>query len=224
MRHRIAQFIAILGMCVVGAARAAGVNGGAPAPAPVALPAALTAMIPAHGAASDSFAKSWTGAFVTGNGTIGAMVMGANTGVNPPRPQEDTLFLTHNRLFLPLGTREVVPQLAESLADFRQTIRSRGYGPAMSAELAKAEQQDFPGLTYPDPFMPAFELKIKMPTEGEVSPAGTAGGGGAKYYLRSEDFQTGEVAVRWRDDNGSFLRKCFVSRADNVVVYWIGPD
>ncbi|MBM4093230.1 MAG: hypothetical protein FJ276_28040, partial [Planctomycetes bacterium] len=37
-------------------------------------------------------------------------------------------------------------------------------------------------------------------------------------YLRATDFQTGEVSVRWRDDDGTYLRRLFVSRPDNVAI------
>ncbi len=176
-------------------------------------PAPPAALIPDHGAASTSFARDWPGAFITGNGTMGAMVMGANTAATPPRPQEDTLFFSHSRLFLPVGTREVVPKLGDALAQLRQLIRTRGYGPAFTATYAAAQQQGYPGLMYADPFLPAFEFKLKMPAAGTP-----------RDYLRTEDFSTGEVAIRWADDAGSYIRKLFISRADNLAVLWIGPD
>src|SRR5439155_19373016 len=135
-------------------------------------------LVPAHGAASTTYATSWTEAFVTGNGTLGAMVVGAGSGAaTAPRPQEDTLYFSHSGLFLPMGTREVVPNLADSLADLRQTIRTRGYGPAVMNAYATAQRQQFPGLTYPDPFVPACELKVKQAATGV-----------ARNYLRTEDF------------------------------------
>jgi len=68
-------------------------------------------------------------------------------------------------------------------------------------------------LVWTDPFHPGFELKIKLPAAGEV-----------RDYWRAEDFQTGEVAVHWRDDRGSFERRLFVSRpADVIVLALRGP-
>ena len=192
--------------------------GNAPAPATSANPAEplppepSADLIPDHGAASTTFAKFWTGAFVTGNGTMGAMVMGANTSVTPPRPQEDSIFFSHNRLYLPLGTKEVVPQLGDSLTQVRQLIRTRGYGPAIAAAQAAAQKQGYTGPMYPDPYVPALELRLKMPAAGMP-----------RDYLRTENFATGEVATRWTDDAGTCLRKIFVSRADNLAVLWIGP-
>ena len=38
-----------------------------------------------------------------------------------------------------------------------------------------------------------------------------------KEYNRTVDFTTGEVEVKWEDNNGIYSRKLFISRADNVV-------
>jgi hypothetical protein len=52
----------------------------------------------------------------------------------------------------------------------------------------------------------------------------SAGRGHLRDYLRTEDFQTGEVAVRWTDALGPWQRRLFVSRPDNVIVLSIaGP-
>ena len=59
----------------------------------------------------------------------------------------------------------------------------------------------------PDFFVPAFDLTIRSPNQGEV-----------RDYSRSVDFQTGETAVRWSDDRGDFERRMFVSRADGMAV------
>jgi alpha-L-fucosidase 2 len=166
--------------------------------------------IPEHGAASTTFAAAWTGAMVTGNGTMGAMVMGS--AGTTPRAQEDRIYFSHSGLFLPVGTREVLPALGDFLGQMRQTIRTRGYSPALTSALAGAKEQGFPGLMYADPFLPALEFDVKLPAAGPV-----------RNYLRTEDFATGEVTVRWTDDAGSYVRKLFISRAENVAVMWIGP-
>ena len=157
------------------------------------------AVAPLRGTASTEPAKSWERAFVTGNGRMGAMVYG--------RPDHETIVANHCRLFLPLGSREIVPDVAKFLPEVRQLIREKGYGPAYNFMLAKAKEQGFPGLIWTDPFHPGFELKIETTSKGAV-----------RDYLRTEDFATGEVAVRWTDDEGTHLRRLFVSRPDNVIV------
>ncbi len=172
--------------------------------------------VPTHGAACGTPARSWPEAFVTGNGKMGAMVMGGNVSEGADAkisPQEETIYFSHAGLFVPMGPPAVVPDVAGNLGELRQTIRTRGYGPAMMSAVNNARQKNFAGMMYPDPFLPAFELKIKMGEAGEV-----------KKYLRTEDFATGEVTVHWNDARGGLVRKIFISREENVVVMWLGPE
>ena len=41
-------------------------------------------------------------------------------------------------------------------------------------------------------------------------------------YARTENFETGEVGVHWRDGATAFTRDLFVSRADNLIVMRLG--
>ena len=61
-------------------------------------------VLPERGAASTTMATRWEEAFVTGNGRMGAMFFGNS--------QDETLIANHCRLFLPLGSHEIVPDLA----------------------------------------------------------------------------------------------------------------
>ena len=161
--------------------------------------------MPRRGVASTEAAKRWEFALVSGNGRMGAMVFG--------HPARETIVANHCRLFLPLGSREILPDLARHVPELRRIIREKGYGEAMTFFLAKAQEQGFPGLIWTDPFHPGFELKLRM------SPAGPA-----TDYVRTQDFQTGEVAVRWREPSGVFVRRLFVSRPHNAIVLAItGP-
>jgi alpha-L-fucosidase 2 len=161
--------------------------------------------VPAHGTASVAPARKWEDAFVSGNGRLGAMVFGD--------PAKETIIGDHCRLFLPLGSREIVPDLAKYLPELRQVIRTKGYGEAMKFFLGKAKEQGFPGLIWTDPFHPGFFLTVEQPPAGDVTD-----------YVRTEDFTTGEVAVRWKDGDGQWSRRLFVSRPDNAIVLSIvGP-
>ena len=112
-----------------------------------------------------------------------------------------------------MGSREILPDLAQYVSELRQIIRTKGYGEAMKFFLGKAKEQGFPGLMWTDPFHPGFFLTVEQPPTGEV-----------KDYVRTEDFTTGEIAVRWKDDVGVWCRKLFVSRPDNVIILSIvGP-
>jgi alpha-L-fucosidase 2 len=155
--------------------------------------------IPEHGSISRTPATRWEDAFVTGNGRMGAMIFGD--------PTNDTLVANHCRLFLPLGNREIVPDLAKDLPELRQIIREKGYDAAMTFFLSKAKEQGYPGLIPTDPFHPGFFINIRQPADGPITG-----------YIRTEDFQTGEVTVRWRDNRGEFCRRLFVSRDSNLIV------
>jgi hypothetical protein len=153
---------------------------------------------PFHGSISHAAAQRWEDAFVTGNGRMGAMLF--------CDPQNDTLVVNHCRLFLPLGNREIVPDLAKFTPELRQIIQGKGYGEAMNFLLGKAKEQGYPGLIPTDPYHPGLFINIKQPAVGAI-----------KDYERTENFQTGEVNVRWKDDRGEFKRRLFVSRTDNLL-------
>jgi hypothetical protein len=153
-----------------------------------------------RGAVSRTPAKRWEDGFVTGNGRLGAMLFG--------EASNETLVANHCRLFLPLGNREIVPDLAKYVPELRQIIRDKGYGEAMKFFLGHAKEQGYPGLIPTDPFHPGLFVNIRQKAEGAIS-----------NYQRTENFRTGEVAVRWSDARGRFQRRLFASRPDNLIVF-----
>lgn len=157
-------------------------------------------LMPEKGAASSAAADRWEEAFVTGNGRMGAMLF--------DNPQNETLIGNHCRLFLPLGSYEKVPRLAEYLPQLRRIIRGEGYTAAMTFLMEKAAEQGFPGIIPTDPYHPGLFVHVRQPSVGDV-----------RDYVRTENFRTGEVAVHWKDDRGSFRRRLFVSRLQNVIVF-----
>lgn len=160
--------------------------------------ATVLAESPARGVWSKIPGKRWEDSFVTGNGRMGAMLFGG--------PESETFVANHCRLFLPLGTREIVPDLAKHLPELRSVIRKKHYGEAMKFFLGKAKEQGYPGLTWTDKFHPGVIFRINQPPVGPV-----------RDYARTEDFATGEITERWRDNRGEFRRRAFVSRTENVI-------
>jgi alpha-L-fucosidase 2 len=155
--------------------------------------------VPERGSVSQHPAMRWEDAFVSGNGRMGAMLFGA--------PDNEVIVANHCRLFLPLGNREIVPDLAANVPELRRIIREKDYDEAMKFFRGKAEEQGFPGLIPTDPFHPGLFINIRQPANGPVTG-----------YLRTENFRTGEVTVRWRDNRGEFRRRLFVSRTNNLIV------
>ena len=169
------------------------------------LSAQCAAQAPARGVLSTVPAKHWEDAFVTGNGRHAALIFGD--------PTSETVVANHCRLFLPLGNREIVPDLAAYVPELRRIIREKGYGEAMRFLLGKAKEQGYPGLIPTDPFHPGLFINILQPADGPITD-----------YRRTENFATGEVEVRWRDQRGEFRRRLFVSRTDNLIALSVtGP-
>jgi len=158
--------------------------------------------VPERGFISAEPAATWEQGLISGNGTLGANMF--------CRPLDDIIVFTHERLFLPMGDPVVPPDTASQLFKVRELLDRGLYAQATQFAFDLSGQD---GFMYPDPFVPAFDMTIKMDAQGEVTD-----------YMRSVDFQTGVATVHWADERGAFERKMFVSRADKVVVLQItGP-
>jgi len=158
--------------------------------------------VPKRGFVSSQAGETWEQGLISGNGTIGANIRGV--------PLDETIVFTHERMFLPQGKPVVPPDTAARLPEVRALIDKGKYKEATQLAFDLSGQNSF---MYPDPFVPAFDLRIQMEAEGKVTD-----------YMRSVDFQTGEATVHWADDRGIFERRLFVSRSDGVAVLQItGP-
>ena len=158
--------------------------------------------VPDRGFISSTPAETWEQGLISGNGTLGANVMS--------RPLAETIIFTHERLFLPQGPPHMPPDNASRLFEIRNLIDRGLYKQATNLQFDLSKQE---GFMYPDPFVPAFDLNIRMDTGREITD-----------YVRSVDFQTGETTVHWADSRGVYERRLFVSRADGVAVLLItGP-
>ena len=194
--------IAVLSLCCLTASVAqdsvavsAAASGGAQA-----LPQKLA--VPERGFISSEPAETWEQGLLSGNGTIGASVLS--------RPLDEIVVFSHKHLLVPERTPILPPATGERLFEIRRLIDRGLYEQASRLAMSLSEQK---GFLYPDPLMPAFDLRIKMGTEGAVSD-----------YARSTDFRTGETTVHWADGRGVFERRLFVSRADGVAVMAVnGP-
>lgn len=157
-------------------------------------------MTPKHGTVSIAPAKKWEDSLATGYGIMGALLAGD--------PRNDTLIVNHCKLWLPLGSREIVPNVGTVLPEMRRIIGEKGYPAGHQFFLDQAKAQGWDGkLVWTDPFHPGFLLKIAQPADGAITD-----------YARVQDYSTGEAWMQWRTPAGEFSRRVFVSRANNVIV------
>ena len=172
--------------------------------APVELVDPLSAP-PERGFISRVQAEFWEEALISGNGTIGALVMG--------RPENETITFSHERLFMPWHPSQPIVDMAPRLPEIRRLINDRQYRKAAEFVSEVAKLQGYDDMRWTDPLTPAFDLALDMRRNGEV-----------RKYLRSVNFASGVAAVRWEDDRGVFIRRLFVSRADNLAAILIQAD
>ncbi|MHC4500943.1 MAG: glycoside hydrolase N-terminal domain-containing protein [Planctomycetota bacterium] len=154
---------------------------------------------PERGFVSTRPARNWEHALISGNGKIGALVMS--------RPLDETIIFSHERLFMPAYPSQPIVNMAPEVDTVREMIDEEEYGEAARFVWGLARKQGYPELRWTDPLIPAFDLKITMPAAGKT-----------RDYARSVDFQTGVASVQWKDERGAFVRRLFVSRADNAAV------
>ena len=68
----------------------------------------------------------------------------------------------------------------------------------LTGALGQAKEKGFPGIINTDPFHPGMFVNIEQAADGRIID-----------YSRTENFATGEVVVRWTDDNGEWIRRTF---------------
>ncbi|WP_165784652.1 glycosyl hydrolase family 95 catalytic domain-containing protein [Solitalea longa] len=151
---------------------------------------------PKRGITSWQPAANWEHALLSGNGTMGALVMG--------QPYDETIILSHSELYLPQKQSKQPIDQASRLNEIRSLMLQGKY---REASLIPVDQRTKEGYTDArDPFIPAFDVRIvQQPLN-------------IKKYQRSVNFETGEAIVDWQSEHASFQRKLFVSRVDSVVV------
>ncbi len=151
---------------------------------------------PERGFVSAQPAKTWEEGLLSGNGTVGVNALS--------RPLSERIIFTHERLFMPMGAPTMPLDQSARVFEVRKLIERGLYQQATELQFNLSGQESF---LYPDNFVPAFDLTIQSTGQGEV-----------RDYVRSVNFQTGEIRVCWSDDRGTFERRLFVSRADGVAV------
>ncbi|MFD5631557.1 glycoside hydrolase N-terminal domain-containing protein [Streptomyces sp. NPDC127072] len=154
-------------------------------------PAAAPDTGPVHGTWEPAPAAHWEDAFLSGNGTHGAMVFGD--------PNDDRVIVNHHSLVRPNGDEDSRPP---ALAGQLSAVQDR----LLAGDVAAGEDfTDGRPLLWVRPFHPAFQVRLRRPAAKRGS------------YRREVDFTTGVTCAR----HGGWRSEVFVSRADDVVVQYV---
>lgn len=146
--------------------------------------------------------SQWREALPAGNGTIGAMVYGS---IGTER-----ILFNHNALWFG-GTRSKLPDMSAELPKVREMMLAGEYGPANMHYVNKMKEKGFNGKHAA--YHPAFDMLISMERELLFED-----------YIRTLNFETGEVEVKWRDGGTSYSRRLFVSIPDDIAVISLKAD
>jgi alpha-L-fucosidase 2 len=159
---------------------------------------------PDRGFRSNRPADKWEEGLVSGNGIMGAMVMG--------HPLSDTIIVNHASLYMPVNEPLEPVSQGDYLEEIRSLMLDGQYGEASRFVVDLSHEEGWEGKRWTDPIIPAFDIVIDMEQNS------------VKDYARTVNFETGEAEVKWSDSTGTYSRKTFVSRADNIIVTLIRAD
>ena len=156
--------------------------------------------IPERGFISEIWADDpvdFRNGILTGNGTIGAIVLG--------RPYDENIYISHAGIYLPRKKGGKVFEMASRMDDIQKMCLQEDYKAA--GEMVNSMRKDQEYTDWRDPFIGACMLNVKQ-TESAL-----------KKYQRSVDFMTAETKVSVSDEQGTFERTAFASRKDSIIVF-----
>ncbi|MFB9863870.1 glycosyl hydrolase family 95 catalytic domain-containing protein [Rufibacter immobilis] len=154
--------------------------------------------VPKKGFASWLPAPAWEHALLSGNGAMGAMVMG--------NPHDETIILNQAQLYLPATEPKPPIDQASRLAEIRALILQGKYEEAAKIPVEQSLKEGYGGHLWSNPYVPAFDVRMRLESSN------------VQKYARMVDFETGEAKVVWTDQHGTYTRSVFVSRPDSAVV------
>ncbi len=146
-------------------------------------------------------ATNWEEAILSGNGTMGAMVIG--------QPFEETIILTHALLFLPNEAPVIPPDMSSYQPKIKELSMKGEFQEVAELGVKLWKEAGYGAKKWTDPFVPAADICFNMQASN------------VSAYNRTVNYETAEAVVNWTDQRGSFSRKTFVSRADSVIVVQI---
>lgn len=160
---------------------------------------------PKHGYLSKLQATKWEEAMLTGNGKIGALVLGY--------PSQERIVFSHEKLFLPQNPPIKAPNYQEILPKVREKLLVGDHEGAVEIMLKAGEKVGIDDVIWTDPLIPACQLEIQ-----ELDPQDLLD------YSKSVNYESGETNTAWTSSTGSFTRSVFASRTDDLIAMRITSD
>lgn len=159
-------------------------------------------VVPSRGICSTVPGRGGNDQLISGNGKMQIMVSGD--------PLSDRITFRSEDLLVPWPRPFEAPKIAYELPKVKELILAGKYEDALALSLDAAVKDNMPPGTRNHGTISPFSMKIEQPQNGTIN-----------NYLRTLDFESGEIKVLWEDQKGQWERSCFVSRPDHVVVQWL---
>lgn len=144
------------------------------------------------------------GTLLSGDGTMMVELQG--------NPLADEVIFHHERVMRPWKRPFEAPKIANVLPQVRELILAGHYREALELSLHAATDAGLPPGMMNHSLIPPFTMRIEIPKAGQP-----------KDYLRTVDFESGEIKAHWTDDRGDWVRQTFASRPDHVIVQYLTP-
>ena len=138
----------------------------------------------------------------SGNGAMNIELLGD--------PYVEQILFHHESLLMPWKRPLEAPQVAAIFPQVRQMVLDGKSREAMALAVQRMDESAIKQNTEPHRTIPAFLMQLDFPKTA-----------GVRDYLRTVNFENGEIKVTWADEHGGWLRQAFASRSDNVVVQWL---
>ncbi|HEV2324209.1 MAG TPA: glycoside hydrolase N-terminal domain-containing protein [Terracidiphilus sp.] len=159
-------------------------------------------LVPKRGFCSIAPANLVGEALISGNGAMNVELNGD--------PHSEQILFHHESLLMPWRRPLEAPNAADIFPLMRQMVLNGKTREATALAIEHMNKGPIKQDTEPHPTVPAFLMQFDLPNTASV-----------KDYLRTVDFESGEVNVYWSDERGDWVRQTFTSRPDNVVVQWL---
>jgi len=156
-------------------------------------------VVPARGVVSIAPGVESNDLLKSGNGKMHINIYG--------NPLSELVTFRQEKIQLPWPIPFEAPKIAHVLPEVRRLMLAGKYREGLKLSLDAAAAAGLPGGTMNHGQIDAFSMKIDLAKDGPI-----------ENYLRTVDFESGEVKLLWEDNRGRWERNAFVSRPDNVIV------